>query len=349
MRCQKIKQLLSPYIDLVLSEEEKTRVEEHLADCESCRQELTELKNTVKSIRDMEKLQAPSEFINELHERLSREKVTPFNKRNRNNHLVSSTSGWFAASVASIALIAGIYISSLVPFPMVASYFDKLPKVMAPSDGSLSQDIEKFLKEKEQQMKTALISRQQNKNEENTNSAPVAENKQQQVAVNPGVNSEDPSDQPLQPMIIKTVSLQMSGDSDQITDNIMQLAEANEGQVETANAQLMSGVSKVMTVRVLPEKADTVVTGVKSLGCQAEPMQTAQDVSGEYNNLKKRQAEVNEEITRLESEESLDIEEDKKMRAMLFEQSYLKGKIADLEENTKLVEINIMITDKSNH
>ena len=78
-------------------------------------------------------------------------------------------------------------------------------------------------------------------------------------------------------------------------------------------------------------------------------MQTAQDVSGEYNNLKKRQAEVNEEITRLESEESLDIEEDKKMRAMLFEQSYLKGKIADLEENTKLVEINIMITDKSNH
>ena len=110
-------------------------------------------------------------------------------------------------------------------------------------------------------MKTALISRQQNKNEENTNSAPVAENKQQQVAVNPGVNSEDPSDQPLQPMIIKTVSLQMSGDSDQITDNIMQLAEANEGQVETANAQLMSGVSKVMTVRVLPEKPIRLLPG----------------------------------------------------------------------------------------
>lgn len=351
MRCQSIRNLLSPYIDLVLSEEEKTKVEKHLATCKYCRQDLAELQSAVKRIRDLEKLEAPSSFMNELHERLLHEKVTPFNKRGRKNHLVGSTTGWFAASAASIALVVGIYISSLVPFPMVASFFDKIPQIIAPKDGNLSRDIERFLKEKEQQMHAALNITQPDRNEGNKGPKQVVDNKQpQQVAVNPEVDPEDPVAQPMQPMLINTVSLQMmAGETEQVTDNIMQLAKVNEAQVETANTQLMAGVSKVMTVRVSPEKVDSIVAGVKSFGCQTEPMQGVQDVSEEYGGLKNRLVEVELEITRLQGKKDLDADESDKLRAMLFEKSYLKDKIADLEEKTKLVAVNVMITEEPNH
>jgi hypothetical protein len=58
---------------------------------------------------------------------------------------------------------------------------------------------------------------------------------------------------------------------------------------------------------------------------------------------------VKAEITRLQNEESLDADGNDKLRAMLFEKSYLEGKIADLEAKTKLVAVNVMITEQSNN
>ena len=358
MRCQSVRDLLSPYIDLVLSEEDKTRVEQHLAECSSCRGRLAELKSTVKMLHGMKQHTAPSAFMDELHKRLQQEKVVPFDRPDdsRNNHLISSTAGWFAASVASIALIAGIYISSLVPFPMVASLFDKMPQIIAPRDGSLSRDIEQFLKEKELQMRTALINSQQDRDDPkdtgNNQRSTVSSGKSraQQVAVNPGTEPGNAPAQSLSPMLINTVSLQLkSGDSGEVSDGLIQLAAANEARVETSTTQLMSGVSKVVTVRVSPEKVDSILAGVKSLGCQTEPMQGIQDVSQEYSRLKNRLTEVEAEITRLKSKDPLNTDESDKLKAMIFEKSYLQDKMSGLEENTKMVAINIVITEEPNH
>lgn len=274
MRCQSVRELLSPYIDLVLSDEEKTKVEKHLAACESCRKDLAELQGAVNRIRGMEKLQAPSDFMKELHERLLQEKVAPFGRHRQKNHLVHSTSRWLVASVASIALIAGIYISSLVPFPMVASFFDRIPQVIAPQDSELRSNIEKFLKEKERQMHTALNIQQPGSSEEEKQPQRVVKNNQpQQVAEVPDTQEvKDPLTETVKPMLINTVNLQLSGaETEQVADSIIKLAEANQAQVETSNNQLMAGVARVMTVRVSPEKVGSIVTGVISFGCESQP------------------------------------------------------------------------------
>lgn len=349
MRCQSVRELLSPYIDLVLSDEEKTRVEEHLAACESCRKDLAELQGAVNRIRGMEKLQAPSDFMKELHERLLEEKVAPLDRHRQKNHLVHSTSRWLVASVASIALVAGIYISSLVPFPMVASFFDRIPQVIAPQDSELRNNIEKFLKEKERQMHTALNIQQPGSSGEEKQPQRVVQ--PQQVAVVPDTQEvKDPLTETVKPMLINTVNLQLStAETEQVTDSIMQLAEANQAQVETSNNQLMAGVARVMTVRVSPEKVGSIVTGVISFGCESQPMSGVQDVTADYQKAGKRMGEVELEITRLQGKEDLDADESNKLKAMLFEKSYLEDKIADLEAKTKLVAVNVMITEESDH
>lgn len=353
MRCQSVRELLSPYIDLVLSEEEKTRVEEHLAACESCRKDLAELQGAVNRIRGMEKREAPSDFMNELHERLLQEKVTPLENQRHKHHLVHSTSRWLVASVASIALVAGIYISSLVPYPIVAGFVDRIPQVIAPQDTELRSEIEQFLREKKQQMHTALNIQQPNPPDEEKEPQSPANNQgqPQKVAVVPGnQQAEDPVTETVEPMFINTVNLQLSAtQTDQLADSIMQLAEANDAQVETSVNQLMAGVSKVMTMRVSPERVGSIVTGVNSFGCQAQPMHGTQDVTGEYKNLKQRLGEVEAEITRLQGLDELDVDEENKLQAMLFEKSHLEDKIAELEANAKLVAVNVMITEEPNH
>lgn len=353
MRCRSVRELLSPYIDLVLSDEEKIKVEKHLAACESCRKDLAELQNAVNRIRGMEKFEAPSDFMSGLHERLLQEKVAPFGKQRHKNRLVSYTSGWLVASAASIALIVGIYVSSLVPFPMVASFLDRIPQVIAPQDSELKNNIERFLEEKKQQMHTALNLQQPGQEEETKPPKQVNNRQPQQVAVVPENNEPvnvNRAEEVVKPMLIKTVNLQLAAvETDEIADSLMELAETNDVQVETSGTQLMAGVSKVMTLRVAPEKVGSIVTGVDSLGCTTQPMQGTQDVTEEYKDLKKRLDEVETEIARLQGLEELDADENNKLQAMLFEKSYLEDKIAELEARTKLVAVNVMITEEPNH
>jgi hypothetical protein len=334
----------------MLSNEDKTKVEKHLAVCESCRKDLAELQNAVNRIRGMEKLEAPSDFMSGLHERLLEEKVTPFGKRRSKNHLVSS-SGWLVATAASIALAFGIYVSSLVPFPVVANIFDKIPQIISPQDSELRNDIERFLEEKKQQMHTALNIQQPEQQEEEKQPQPgVNEQQPQQVAAASKDEPVNPVDVTAKPMVINTVNLQLSAvATEQIADSLMRLAEANDAKVETSENQLMAGVSKVITVRVTPERVGSIVTGVNSFGSQVQPMHGTQDVTEEYKKLMQRLGEVEAEVARLQGLEEMDADESNKLQAMLFENSYLEDKITDLEANTKLVAVNVMITEETNH
>ena len=351
MRCQRVRELLSPYIDLVLPDEERNKVEEHLAACESCRKDLAELQRAVNRIREMEKLEAPSDFMGKLHKRLLEEKIAPFDRHRRKSHLVNNTSGWLVASVASIALIFGIYISSLLPFPVVASFFDKIPQFVSSQDSELRNNIEKFLKDKKQQMQMALNNQQSETPDVKEGPTQVVKNpKPQQVAEVPPDEPAGQVEEFVTPILINTVNLELSADDvDQVAKSIKQLAEASGARVETTNNQLMAGASKVMTVRVTPEKLSSVVAGIQSFGCEAQPMHTTQDLTQDYKNIKDRISEVEKEINRLQSLEELNADENNKLQAMLFEKSYLENKIAEMEANTQLVAVNVVITEEPEH
>ena len=78
-------------------------------------------------------------------------------------------------------------------------------------------------------------------------------------------------------------------------------------------------------------------------------MHTTQDLTQDYKNIKDRISEVEKEINRLQSLEELNADENNKLQAMLFEKSYLENKIAEMEANTQLVAVNVVITEEPEH
>jgi len=51
--CDRVRELLSPYIDDELHSEERLKVQAHLESCQSCREELESIRETVSLIRGM--------------------------------------------------------------------------------------------------------------------------------------------------------------------------------------------------------------------------------------------------------------------------------------------------------
>lgn len=66
MKHQKIKELISAYIDGELGEEEKKQLEEHLSGCEECRNELEEMRNLEEVLNKM-KPKKPSKEIWDMY------------------------------------------------------------------------------------------------------------------------------------------------------------------------------------------------------------------------------------------------------------------------------------------
>ncbi|MBI2953171.1 MAG: zf-HC2 domain-containing protein [Chloroflexi bacterium] len=62
LRCYGITELLSPYLDGQVSEDERRQVEEHLPRCARCGRELQELRVTVQALRDLPVIAMPRSF-----------------------------------------------------------------------------------------------------------------------------------------------------------------------------------------------------------------------------------------------------------------------------------------------
>lgn len=66
MRCEKIEELLSPYLEDELSREEKKVVDDHLQTCESCAALLSLLKETRESLTSFPQLEVSQNLLNRL-------------------------------------------------------------------------------------------------------------------------------------------------------------------------------------------------------------------------------------------------------------------------------------------
>ncbi|MDA8210408.1 MAG: DUF4349 domain-containing protein [Clostridia bacterium] len=71
MRCQEIRELLSPYYDNMLDETQRIRVEQHLQGCEQCRQELEELKFVIELMQGSAEVLAPEGFSRKVMARVA--------------------------------------------------------------------------------------------------------------------------------------------------------------------------------------------------------------------------------------------------------------------------------------
>jgi hypothetical protein len=78
MNCEEMRVLLSDYVDGVLDPKTKVLVDEHLSACKACQAELASLKALVHELGSLESVAPPSDFLDQLHERM--EQRSPFSK-----------------------------------------------------------------------------------------------------------------------------------------------------------------------------------------------------------------------------------------------------------------------------
>ena len=69
--CAEIKKQLSGYADARLDGRERSKVESHLAGCESCRKALAELEAVLRILRVTEPVPAPPDFLHRLHKKIN--------------------------------------------------------------------------------------------------------------------------------------------------------------------------------------------------------------------------------------------------------------------------------------
>lgn len=70
MECSRVSELFSEYIDGLLDEHTRQRVEEHLAGCAGCAEELRELRSCVGLLHSLDTVRAPADFLDKVHERI---------------------------------------------------------------------------------------------------------------------------------------------------------------------------------------------------------------------------------------------------------------------------------------
>ena len=93
-RHSKIRELLSSYIDGEVTDAERKLVEDHVATCEDCREELESLRWTVSVLREMPEVETSRSFAFS----------TPPDRTRERPRLVTATR--WAASAAAVLLVA---------------------------------------------------------------------------------------------------------------------------------------------------------------------------------------------------------------------------------------------------
>lgn len=126
MKCEHIKEMLSPYIDGMTNEKENKIINAHLEKCSQCQAELEYLKVLCAALKNLPTPELPERFGEDLHKRLVDEQNFVLRPKEVKT---PKKQGWIAAGVAGIALAAGIYASSVLPItPMIAAWQEKHDK-----------------------------------------------------------------------------------------------------------------------------------------------------------------------------------------------------------------------------
>jgi len=83
-KCNEINELMSLYIDNLLDDSTRAEFEEHINTCASCREELDGLKKVIELCRNVDEVELPEGFREELHQKLVAEKEKLYKSKGTN-------------------------------------------------------------------------------------------------------------------------------------------------------------------------------------------------------------------------------------------------------------------------
>lgn len=110
MKCENIKELMSMYIDNEINEVDKAKFEKHIAQCPQCKEEYEILKDIVLECSEIDEVELPQDFVEELHNKLM---VAQANKPSKFTQFIRRSNWKPAVGAVAAVLILAISISSL--------------------------------------------------------------------------------------------------------------------------------------------------------------------------------------------------------------------------------------------
>ena len=299
MKCEQVREMLSPYIDGMTSEKENKIISAHLENCSQCQNELEHLRILCVALKNLPVPELPERFSEELHKRLVEEQNFVLRPKEIKT---PKKSGWIAAGVAGIALAAGIYASSVLPItPMIASWQEKH---IEDTNNKPSLAINEII--------NRIYSGDKEKVEEQNNVPSQNPHKGTQLATS-NSQKDVPENKPdteiesnAETIPLKEVSPKLADvfstrimvkNAAESADKVVQLARNNEWEYAYTDVprEMAGPNSCVLTIKVNEEDVDKVISQLGEVGKASVPLHNRLELTQQYS-------EVENQISLLQKE-----------------------------------------------
>lgn len=360
MKCEQVRDMLSPYIDGMTSEKENKAISAHLENCSQCRQELEHLRSFCLALKNLSTPELPEGFAEDLRQRLVDEKTILFSPKKIKK---PKKQGWIAASVAGVALAIGIYASSALPLaPMVASWQDKHKKADDNKPAvAINEIINRIYNGKEEKPKdvaqtpeeTPKTTQATNKGNKGgpTDSKNVppktADNNKGTEAQETNVSTAKAITPKMADVFSTRLKVQNAGDS---LKEVVQLAQSKGWNYEYGNSstvvQALSGPGAGgLAIKVKESDVDKVIEALGGVGTASAPVHNQAELTEQYSEVEKQINSLQEKKQNLQQAECPDQAQISEVDQQL--QNSLKQKAA-LDKDLQMVTVSILFVEDVN-
>lgn len=346
MNCEQMQTLFSPYLDKMTNNVENEAIAEHLGECESCAHKLEEMGRICAMLKNLDTPQIPVNFGENLHNRIGNEKIKIFPGRPVG---VPKRTGWIAATVAGLAISAGIFASSYLPYgAMVASLQDWMNKDTRPHIAIV--DNNKILQD-------WLNKHGQDEQTENGGQVtdPAGQNGSQVLPnKKPGNNGSiaptgsNPVEVAVQEKVEQNYTAKIQVDNmEKSMQDVMQLAYASGAQISVKASNVMAATEnvKVVTMQVPKDKAGKLLSELGSVGVEA-PLQNSVTYTEAYNDNQKALASLDENIQKLQNNGSLSDEQQTQLQSLQKQKQDLQAAQERIDKAVDSVTVEVRLVGK---
>ncbi|HWI55305.1 MAG TPA: DUF4349 domain-containing protein [Desulfobacteria bacterium] len=380
MHCSEIREMLSFYIDDVLEQTDRARVEGHLNTCGTCRQELEDLQASVRLIRSLGEVLPPENFRSEL---MSKLREAPLSSRKDLKSRIKELGGlifggpsgtWKYAAAAVIIIGIGIGTGLYQLNQTNLDSFDKRSeiagktdnfynagsssnKMAAPPKGESGADdlltlrMEKDEQVTERKSEKIIASNPDGGKAAAADQAGDAERVEDKSAAVPGAVPEAASVQGLVEnqedsksvqKIVKEASLSLEVENYRdFSSRLLTVTEQFGGYIENSSENLDSAASASFVVRVPNSRFSDLIGAVEKLGKIKVKQVSGRDVTGELVDTESRLRNFQAQEQRLLS--LMDKAEDlSDLVTLENELSRIRGEIETLQGRLKVLDDTVV-------
>jgi len=347
MNCEQMQTLFSPYLDKMTNDVENEAIAEHLGECELCAHKLEEMGRICAMLKNLDTPQLPINFGESLHNRIGHEKIKIFPGSPLG---VPKRTGWIAATVAGLAISAGIFTSSYLPYgAMVASLQDWMNKDNRPHIAVVDNNkiLQDWINKHTEKVQTENGDQITNPAGQTGNETPGTTKPGNNTGIAPTITK--PVQVALQEKVEQnyTAKIQVD-DMDKSMQDVMQLAYASGAQISVKSANVMAATTenvKVVTMQVPKDKASALLSELGGVGVEA-PLQNSVTYTEAYTENQKALANLDENIQKLQSSASLSDEQQTQLQNLLKQKQDLQAKQERIDKAVDSVTIEVRLLGK---